>query len=218
MNIFLDFLRHPRYFRSSEIDWKDFMQLYLYLVLIILIISPLLYLTKKYVDITEISLGYSAFSNFLLYILVAPVLEEIAFRLILKPTAGNIYFYALFCLSVFIAALLTHKFFLMIISLLIFLILMKISLHKRNIRRTQQLIIRNYFFFFYLTCLLFSVLHLLNYTHVCGRLLMVAPILILPQLISSGFLGFVRIKFGIIFAIIFHMLINLIPSLFVLNS
>ncbi|MBT8281781.1 MAG: CPBP family intramembrane metalloprotease [Muriicola sp.] len=57
---------------------------------------------------------------------------------------------------------------------------------------------------FYLSCLLFGLVHLSNFEE-GASLLWWAPLLVAPQALMGVFLGFLRVKLGLRYAILMHM-------------
>jgi len=218
MDLLLTFLKQPLYFKKTAIDWSDFFKLYFILVIIIIVLSPVITLLKIWLDIKEENLNLSDFIVFIGMVVIAPITEEIIFRLILRPTYTNIILFSLFAFLGFAFSIYKHNVPMMISSFFIAGIFALILSGRKKIVKTQFIIIRHYKLFFYFSCILFGLVHVFNNGHVTVGILLAAPILVLPQFICGGFLGFVRIKYGLIYSILFHSLINLIPAIFMLMS
>ena len=62
---------------------------------------------------------------------------------------------------------------------------------------------------FYLSIIGFGFIHIFNFEAYENALWM-APLLILPQLITGLFLGFVRVRMGFLYGVLFHALFNAI--------
>jgi membrane protease YdiL (CAAX protease family) len=60
---------------------------------------------------------------------------------------------------------------------------------------------------FYLSCLIFGLVHLGNFEE-GSSLLLWAPLLVAPQLIMGFFLGYLRVKLGLGYAILMHLTHN----------
>lgn len=72
---------------------------------------------------------------------------------------------------------------------------------------------------FYVFTFLFGFIHIFNY-ELTLKILVFSPILVSPQLILGGLLGFLRVKLGLAYAILLHALFNatiIIPSLLFLD-
>ncbi|CAL2101853.1 membrane protein of unknown function [Tenacibaculum sp. 190130A14a] len=67
---------------------------------------------------------------------------------------------------------------------------------------------------FYAFAFIFGLIHLTNFT-ITTNVLILAPILVLPQIILGGYLGFIRVKFGLGWSILLHACYN---AFFILGS
>ncbi|WP_275314814.1 CPBP family intramembrane glutamic endopeptidase [Tenacibaculum bernardetii] len=60
---------------------------------------------------------------------------------------------------------------------------------------------------FYAFALIFGFIHLSNFG-ITTNVLILAPILVAPQIILGGYLGFIRVRFGLIWSILLHACYN----------
>ncbi|WGH75596.1 CPBP family intramembrane metalloprotease [Tenacibaculum tangerinum] len=67
---------------------------------------------------------------------------------------------------------------------------------------------------FYVFTILFGLIHLTNF-NMTTNVLLLAPVLVAPQTILGGYLGFIRVRFGLIWSILLHACYN---AFFVLLS
>jgi membrane protease YdiL (CAAX protease family) len=67
---------------------------------------------------------------------------------------------------------------------------------------------------FYAFAVIFGLIHLSNF-EITTNVLLLAPILVAPQIILGGYLGFIRVRFGLIWSILLHASYN---AFFVLIS
>ncbi len=231
---YIYFLKHPNYNscdQSVPQKVKEFIKLYLItLVLIFLsgIFIELFILLGAFGEYSqEISKlpDLTSKDNTYVYILTAmicgPIFEELAFRLLLtsynkKFIAISLsliigYFitqilnsYLLALNSTFGYSIMTYAY-PIIFALPFFIILNKI------IFDLEETWIKNYPIFFYSITLLFAIAHIQTLTLNSEHYLFL-PILMIPFIILSTSLGYIRIKLGILYAITFHFLINL-PAL-----
>jgi len=121
---------------------------------------------------------------FFFAVIIAPFLEEIMFRLVLKFRSN---FLILWPLQL--------------------LILLQVS-NKINLLKT----IRNfwnkfYAWIFYLITIAFGLIHILNFKPSINIYLL-APVLVAPQILIGISLGYLRIRFGLIWSILFHAFYN----------
>ncbi len=60
---------------------------------------------------------------------------------------------------------------------------------------------------FYVFAVLFGIVHITNY-EISTNVLLFSPILIAPQTILGGYLGFIRVRFGLLWSILLHAFYN----------
>ncbi len=60
---------------------------------------------------------------------------------------------------------------------------------------------------FYTIVILFGLIHLTNF-NITTNVLIFAPILVLPQILLGGYLGFIRVRFGLLWSIFLHAAYN----------
>ena len=121
---------------------------------------------------------------FFFVVIIAPLFEEIMFRLILKFRSNFLILWPL--------------------RLLVFLqINSKINLLK-TIRNIWN---KFYGWIFYLVSIAFGLLHILNFEPSLNIYLL-APVLVAPQILIGINLGYLRIRFGLIWSILFHAFYN----------
>ncbi len=73
---------------------------------------------------------------------------------------------------------------------------------------------KSFKFIFYMFAIVFGLVHLSNYK-LTTNIILLAPILVLPQIILGGYLGCIRIKFGLLWSVFLHGTYN---AFFVLIS
>lgn len=56
---------------------------------------------------------------------------------------------------------------------------------------------------FYIFTLIFGFIHITNF-EITTNVLILSPILILPQLLVGGYFGYIRVKFGLLWAMLLH--------------
>lgn len=212
MNLLLTFLQHPRYQKSTKIDWTYFFKLLIILLFIEILYAPISIVLREIIHPNEEKLNVSPSFLFLAMVIIAPIAEEILFRLILMPTTKNfrILFLFSFCLTTLSAV--KHNIYVFSVALAFTIIFLYICLSKKRTRKVQYFILSNFRNFFYLSCIIFGLVHLSNFVAITLGAILTSAFMFLPQAIAGGFLGYVRIKYGIIFSILFHSLCNLIPA------
>lgn len=151
---------------------------------------------------------------------LAPVLEELAFRLALRFRPIYIFIGTFFVfriitvyfirsgypVSVYLHEWLTP----FILSGIVYVIVGS----KQMRDRINDVYKNNYRTIFYGISVLFGLMHITNYSDV-SNILVIALLLGMPQIIVGLVLGFVRIRYGFLYAVVMHSLYNsllLIPS------
>ena len=159
---------------------------------------------------------YNKLFTLILLIILAPLLEELIFRLcfnfkklemslflLITPyiLLGNsfVYFNTKSVLSI-------------ILCLFIYIYFVKYFTQKKlNYLRD------NYFmYFYYLNCILFGLLHIYNINNLNFSFvnIILYIISIIPQILSAIFISFIRIHFGFWWGLSLHSLTNFLPVLF----
>ncbi|WP_298764680.1 CPBP family intramembrane glutamic endopeptidase [uncultured Polaribacter sp.] len=62
---------------------------------------------------------------------------------------------------------------------------------------------RNFKSAFYIFAILFGFVHIFNF-EITTNVIILSPLLVLPQILLGGYLGYIRIRFGLIWAIALH--------------
>lgn len=60
---------------------------------------------------------------------------------------------------------------------------------------------------FYISAILFGFVHITNFD-ITTNILLLSPILVLPQILLGCYLGFIRVKFGLLWSILLHAAYN----------
>lgn len=158
--------------------------------------------------------------NFMLYaVIIGPILEETIFRLslVFKPKYLSI---SILLLSYILISRLgygvghldieEHLWVRVIISILIALLTYFIS--NRYSSNLSNFWDANFRWIYYFSIIVFALLHLDFAELTLGKFLLF-PLLLFPQLVSASINGYIRIKYGFIYACLFHGLNNILPAL-----
>ena len=159
---------------------------------------------------------------FMIAVFFSPFVEELIFRLSLRLNEKYMHLNILILvggLTFTIAHFFNVNFFkILIISLGMILFLFYLN----NKGLCNKFILgfwnRNFKYVFYFSVMSFGLLHINNYGKINNSLLLILPILILPQLITGLFCGYVRLKLGFSWGCLLHSVHNfilLIPSIMV---
>ena len=121
---------------------------------------------------------------FFFAVIMAPLLEEVMFRLILRFRSN---------------------------FLILWSIHIGVALHlgqKRSLLKTARKVWDKFYGrVFYLMTMAFGLMHIMNFEPSLNIYLL-APILVAPQILIGINLGYLRVRFGLIWSILFHALYN----------
>ncbi len=214
MRSIIDFIVAPKYIKTEKINWTHFFRLWILLLFIVLLFSPVGYLARKFVDLPEEKLNVAPILLFLLMVFLGPFLEEIFFRLFLKPNYKNMTLLLILFFTVAIFTIWKRNMPILLFSFFAIFLLLFILSRPKNLFWFQRIVLSHFRWVFYISCLLFGAIHILNFEHLNFKLFFAAPFIIFPQVVAGVFLGFVRMKYGIVFSVLFHSLINFFPAVF----
>jgi len=149
-----------------------------------------------------------------LIIIIVPLIEELIFRFYLKYRAWviNLIFpliimgLSFYLLSTIIA----------IITIVIFFVLLVVFNQKITFY-LKQFWDRKFNIIFYISVVLFAIMHVFNY-NISVSVILLAPLLVLPQFIGGILIGYLRVKAGFIWGVALHMASNAVLTLPIIIS
>ncbi|GMT46077.1 MAG: hypothetical protein IEMM0006_1909 [bacterium] len=210
MKDLLNYLRNPVYCLNTKPKFTYFLRLYLYLILIEIPINlGILFITKEFHIKQSEVVGWSARQVMFLTILFSPVYEEILFRSLLKFKKINILLFIVTNLFLWLFAFFRSKMsspVFYMLPILVFGLLSLLLWFGRD--KIEQYISSNFKYFFYGTVLIFGSLHASNFTGNMYLILAFSPILGGPQIVGGLLLGYIRMKNGLVYSVLFHVLLN----------
>jgi len=206
MNDFLKFVQCPNYTGSFiKLSGRIFFILFVVYFISVIpfgaiasIVSSLLGLTSKVQQLTMPEIFYG--------VLLAPVIEEVYFRLIYVFNKRNLIIIlsasVLFGINFMVDEnLLKSLIFSAVIILTIILII--------KINRSRAIFYKHFGFFFYFIAGLFAIIHLGNFIGLSFNYVILGLLMVIPQFFAGIILGYIRVRFGFIYAIVFHTIVNL---------
>ena len=206
------FLKHPQA-EQHEIDtngtkiFRITIQYFIIIFICTLFISILLSPIKQ-LEICP-RLIHKKLPPIIYVILIGPILEELIFRLPLKFTSYNI----LISISLLLLFLSNNNIYLMLaISLILTIFGYSLYTNTLNIKSRLEYLWKYHFtIIFYLFAIFFGLLHINYYKVVTPIQYLLVVLLVLPQIVGSLIMGYVRVKYcnGIIITIMIHILYNL---------
>ena len=121
---------------------------------------------------------------FFFAVIMAPLFEEVMFRLILRFRSN---FLILWSIHIGVALQLGQK--------------------RRLLKTARKVWDKFYDWVFYLMTMAFGLMHIMNFEPSLNIYLL-APILVAPQILIGINLGYLRVRFGLIWSILFHAFYN----------
>ena len=151
-------------------------------------------------------------------VLLISVIEELIFRLPLRYTAINLDISALlfamfaarsllFSFGSFRLATVTERWFWSAVLALLIASVVFVLLRTEPVKRLASRIWFDHFrSVVYVSCVVFGLVHLYNFrfTSLTVATLLLAPLLVLPQIISGFIFAFARMRLGMIWCIVLH--------------
>jgi hypothetical protein len=216
------FIKNPSFDFKKEISplilkYKQFLIFDLKIILIYgLLLSLMYFLFEDFKTLfnNRINLNYTSFDKLLLFVIVAPIIEETAFRLGLKINKKNVAISFGFQLIVFLGLLdiinysLGFRVVLMLATSCIFYFLIN------NV--FLDLLKKHFNYFFYYNILMFGIAHASNYIFDSSHQYYFIPVIIFFPLAMGAYLSYSRLRYRFSIALSFHVLHNLVSVLITL--
>lgn len=147
-------------------------------------------------------------------VILAPILEELLFRLPLRNFFKNIFlsisllFYALTKSVLGIYIVIPSSILILILPYIPGLFIQIETIVNKNARKFFPAI-------FYIISLIFGFLHITNFDHLTKTQYFISPAIVFYQILLGFYLGFLRVRFkwGIIYSIVTHAVFNSFPVL-----
>ncbi len=153
---------------------------------------------------------YPIWMVFLLAAVAAPLMEELAFRLwlVYKPLYV---FISLWIIAIFMYGALSQIGLLVagysLLGLATLITVLMLTFRQTTAILLERLYLQHYGWVFYGASILFALMHLINFDTE-RHILLMAPLLVLPQFLLGLLLGYLRIQLGIVWAIALHGVYN----------
>ena len=199
----INYSRKPRIKPLQRISFVDFIKFAIKSILLIVILSVPSSSVIKLLNLND-KLGSFPQELILVPILVAPIYEEIIFRILLRVTKLNI---VLFFVTIF--ALIGYCLFIQNYFWLIFLGIITLG-WSIYIVLNQLKIKINFKYVFYISVSIFALMHMGNFDGFKLWMFALAPIVVIPQFIMGLLFSYLRMNNGFVYAICLHAFINLI--------
>lgn len=148
-------------------------------------------------------------------LLLAPIFEELVFRLSLVYSKINLSISASLANTAIITTLLDIRLLTVFGGILFFIsfcfAFIFLNNHKSAHLQLEKLWKNNFAAVFYGSAFLFSLFHITNYEISGVSSFLIALLFSVPQLIGALFLGYVRIRLGFLWAVLMHIFFNVVP-------
>ncbi len=218
LSLWFGYLKHPVYLKNEKIQWPSFFYLLVIVYLFSLPLAGISGVVVQFLHLQGLPHYLKRISQLKLWevIFFVPVMEETLFRLLLKPNYRNILFFSFLLLLPVVTNVVKARYSFALLGAVIALLPLSLLLKKGYLKKAQKVFLKYFSLFFYLSCLLFGLGHVTNFHPLTVSVLLLAPLLTLPQLFLGTVLGFVRMKYGIVYSILFHFLINFPPLILLL--
>lgn len=210
---FILFLKHPKMLKSDALSFNKAISfiiksigVYVVFSLIYTIVLATLYF---WIDL-KIDDFSSNSSDILKIIFIAPIIEELIFRLPLKNFFKNS-FLSLALLSYFLVKDFIPIPLAVLLGLIVALLPYVTQFSKAAEEKVNSFVTKNYAYLFYFLAFSFGLLHVKNAEILTSDMYLSAFLYVIHPLFSGLFFAFIRVKlkYGIIYSIVIHALTNL---------
>jgi len=210
---FVIFLKHPILKKSDALSFGKSISFiiksigfYVFFTLLYAAIIAILYF---WIDLKVADFNSNS-SNFFKIVIMAPIIEELIFRLPLKNFFKNI-FISLGLLTYILTK--DYMSFPMAISIGLVVAFLPYSTKYSKVveEKINSFVYNNYVYLFYFLAFSFGILHILNAEILTSDMHLSAFVYVIHPLFSGLFFAFIRVKlkYGIIYSIVIHALTNL---------
>lgn len=209
MTDFLAFSKNPRKYHQFS-EWKNIFFLQFIILMFIIgsftLIPP--FILTKFLGIKDNIYNLTFREKIIQGIIIAPIAEELIFRLILKEKKKYFYIFISLSIAYLIVGIIQNNMNSSILMMVVIAIGITIFIihYYKGINLYSE---NNYKLLYWGSILIFGLAHGINFSFSNSWYLLFIPLLILPQILLGFILNYIRVKYGIKYSIEFHLLINL---------
>jgi len=207
MDQLLRFFKDPyyngEYRKPSFVDL--FLPLFVYFILVIPIGVILLVLSEIF-DFSMKTLEVQYYQRVVFGLILGPFIEEIFFRLIYVFSKRNLLVIIVISLSLAVTFLIKSE---PVKAYMFIAVCFTFSLLLLYFTKASMVINKYFKMFFYGLAIIFAFLHIFNFSGIEPVKYLLVIFIIVPQFILGLLLGYVRLSYGFIYAVGFHMVVNL---------
>jgi len=208
MKTLINYLKNPTYCYIQRPKFTSFIGLLFVYIGSLIPIAILIFLLSKIFGIEHLKPNsISPLKTIMIGILLAPIYEEIFFRSLLRFTKKNLILFILTTIALIIVAVFRSKILIgIILSVILFFVFYSLFFFKRD--KIELFISSKFRYLFYASALFFGLIHAANFTGNIYVIIGFSLILGGPQIVLGLILGFIRMNYGLIYSILFHMMVN----------
>ncbi|MFI0428452.1 type II CAAX prenyl endopeptidase Rce1 family protein [Mariniflexile sp. HMF6888] len=204
---FKNILVNPTLFINFFFSWKQIASIFSYIFLGLIFFLLLGFFSVFIHRIWNVPLPYKNINiSFFNAVLLAPIIEELSFRAILKKSKINFLFFISSFSYLIFGYLLKYDLFVYYIVLLI--ITLFYVFVKKKVDFLEPYSKKQVLYLVYISCFFFGFAHIINYDISLNILIPLLAILLF-KVLGAFFLSLLRLKFGLMVSILFHFIINL---------
>ena len=219
-----------RFLCSPEPDYKEntpestgtvislFLIIFLFEIIVAGLLFTLIGMESHDHKMDELMKNMAFYQIFILAVIMAPVVEELIFRYYINKVWLCLALIPLLLSGTSVYLFLTHPspVVYIISAILIFVSLLFIgSMFREPVLLWWKSGFRAYYpYIFYLSATAFAFVHIFNFDESMSWYF--TPILVFPQFVIGLYLGYLRIRNGLIYSILIHAINNAIPMLLIM--
>lgn len=207
---FFRYLKHPVYIRKEPVDGLHFFLLIFFYFILAIPAAISSNICVKLEGLSKPEFDSPFWQLFITVVFLAPLFEETLFRMLLRPVRQNLWVFSIIITGLSVYRLIKGDMILGIILAVLGVGIIPFFTSPLYRKKLQRNVVRYFPWFFYASVMAFGFVHVTNFHPLSLKVLLLAPFLTLPQLIMGTLLGFVRMKYGIIYSMLLHSTINLI--------
>ncbi len=207
MEDLLQYLKKPIYTENIKPKYYTILGLAVISFLIGFPFAVIASLLSKIFNLSTLIKDFPALELFIMGMILAPIYEEILFRGLLKFDKKNVLTFIITILLLTTFSIYNDKYTIAIILSIILFLVVGIYMSS-NINSVSNFIKKHFKYFFYASSLFFGLIHITNFSGNINILIGLSIILTLPQTISGLIFGYARMKYGLIYSIILHIINN----------
>jgi membrane protease YdiL (CAAX protease family) len=181
--------------------------LYGFYILSAISFSVVIYIICDWFHLKHDEIGFTQWRKVLAVFIIAPICEEVLCRGLLKFKRNNIILFSVTAIALIgYSVFRSHLSVVVYLSILLFTLLSLLAFFSRS--KIELFISSNFKYFFYASAILFGLLHATNFTGNIYIIMAFSLILGSPQIVLGFILGYIRMNYGLVYSILFHMAVN----------